>query len=91
MKYSQELVWKSIYLVLPTYVVMRDAGVHINLTDAIKSAAVELFMIETAKLACPTTDLVCAKSVIFESLHDLRVNGWIVFGNIDEFSEVNNK
>lgn len=86
MKYSQNLVWKAIGEFLPSHIAARENGVHMNLPQSLKDAAVEAFLWQFNQLGKeqPIGKLY-ATLVIKTALEELHSQGWMEFGDVEEY------
>ena len=86
MKYSQSLVWKAIGEFLPKYTVARENGVHMNLPQSLKDAAVEAFLWQfNQRSRVQQLDRLYATLVIKTALEELHSQGWMEFGDVEEY------
>lgn len=90
MKYTSELVWEAVFMVCPHYKVMRENKMHTNLPEALKSAAVEYFLISSGFQSHPYStklDFTNCEYIVAAALDELRGNGYMCFeefGKCDE-------
>jgi len=82
MKYSKNLLEKSIDLVIPQAKVVRDSGVDYDNTDWMKQVAVEFFKDPT--LGFKTVNHGYAILVIRTAMKELSDAGFLTFGNVEE-------
>lgn len=86
MKFSRELTWKAVETVLPHLKALKENNIAVNLTDALKDAAVELFI---AKNNSEDTrggmDWSYAEYIVCKALVELKEKGWLTFGEQEEF------
>lgn len=75
MIYTKSLVWRAIYTVIPSFEVVREADINLNLPAALKDAALECFAYEVEHT--PYIGLIRI------ALKELFENGYIEFGDRD--------
>ena len=85
MKYSQQLVWNSIYTIIPAFKIANESGAIRNLPTALSSAAVECFLKAEESKYKTDKNFIAATSIIREALTELNDAGWMTFGTEEEF------
>ena len=85
MKYSQQLVWDSIYTIIPVFKIANESGAIINLPIALSSAGVECFLKAEESNYKTDKNFIAATSIIREALTELNNAGWMAFGTEEEF------
>lgn len=88
MKYSQELVWKAIYVAIPTFQFARENGVKLNLPSSLKEAAFIFFIGDDMSL-----NTIYAMTIVKTALKELETDGMMTFGELNSLLDVitNNK
>lgn len=84
MKWTEELVWKAIYQVLPIEKA-KEEGVKFNLPSTLNSAAVEFFIGEGTLNKEYTLDYAFASHIVREALKELNTVGYMEFGKVNKF------
>lgn len=86
MKFSRELTWKAVEIVLPHLKALKENNVAVNLTDVLKDAAIELFIAKNSPedTRC-TMDWRYAEYIVYKALVELKEKGWLTFGEQEEF------
>lgn len=85
MRYSQNLVWKAVYVFCPKFEAVKANGISINLPTALRDAAVSAF------LECESTEYKLNKNkpiaghIIREALKELHNHGEMAFGTVEDF------
>lgn len=86
MKFSRELTWKAVLTVLPHLNALKENSIAVNLTDALKDAAIELFIAENSpEDSRRNLDWSYAQYIVYKALVELREKGWLTFGEQEEF------
>jgi hypothetical protein len=84
MKYSQELVWQAVGVIVPSLLEARELGVSINLPTALNLAAVDCFLISETTEFKISFRKTAAALVIRTALQELHTNGQLEFGTQDK-------
>ncbi len=86
MKYSHNLVWKSIFEFCPNYRTVKGSGIYINITTALSSVAVIAF-IECGNngIASLGKDRSYAAFVIQDALRELHEKGFLEYGTQEDY------
>jgi hypothetical protein len=85
MRYSKNLVWKSVYVLCPEFEIVRTNGISVNLPASLRDAAVVAF------IECESTDYKLHKNkpiaghIVREALKELHNRGEMAFGTIEDF------
>jgi hypothetical protein len=82
MIWTQDLLWKAIYIAIPSYKECREKGVNLNQPSCLSDAAVEFFLLEAAPR---TLYQEFARVMVREALCELEEVGYFTFGDIDQF------
>jgi hypothetical protein len=86
MQFSRELTWKAVEVVLPHLKTLKENNISVNLTDALKDAAVELFIAHNNSTDTRGgTDWKYSEFIISRALLELKENGWLTFGDQEQF------
>lgn len=81
MKYSQELVWQAVYEFVPEFKEAKENHVNINLPQALKIAAVEIFLeIGNNGISCLGMNRSYAAHIVQDALKELNAGGIMTFG-----------
>lgn len=72
MKYNYEQVWEAVYRFAPVYKVMREESVPTNLPEALKTAAVTIFLEQNSTLTEKDMEYI---SIVRDVLNDLKKHG----------------
>jgi len=81
MKYTQDLVWSSIFELCPHFKVMKDIGLHPNLPSALRDTAVQCFLKKEGEEFKTNWNKVKAQHVVFVALTELTESAFMTFGN----------
>jgi hypothetical protein len=80
MKCTREQTWQVIEVLLPHCKKLRENKIHVNLTDIIKDAAIEIFMIENGLREIPSNlSMDYCNTLISTALLELRTFGFLTF------------
>lgn len=88
MKYSEKLVWRSVYEFVPGFKTAVENGVDINLPSALKQAAETAFLeIGDNSIASLGWERGYAAYVIQDALKECSSVGWMTFGTQEGYWE----
>lgn len=85
MKYTQKFVWECVGKIVPGLLYAKQNGVPMNLLSSLKSAACECWLIAEDTEFKLDFDKQCAAYVIRVALQELEKDGWMTFGEREEF------
>lgn len=74
-KYNYEQVWEAVYRFAPVYKVMREESVPTNLPEALKTAAVTIFLEQNSNYNTLTEKDMEYISIVRDVLNDLKKHG----------------
>lgn len=80
MQHTQSTVWKSVYIICPSFKVIRENKLGVNLPLALRDCAVQVFLHNHNKIQA-TLEFLTASAVIGDALAELSVDGIMNFAD----------
>lgn len=86
MKYSEKLVWKAVYELVPNYKIVKENDVSLNLPQCLNHTAITIFLkIGNNAISSLGMNECYAAHIVQDALREINSVGWMTFGTQEDY------